>query len=568
MPLKQFALKKIVIISLLTCLSTNVFSQVKPKKKSASGRIKIVNADDYIKDKKYPNVTIGLGNVFIEYKGGTLRCKKAYLYDDNRVKASGDVEMNQGDTIFQYSDYLLYNDNTKKAKSWGNVILKDPTMMLEADDTLYFDRIKQEVYYHNGATIKDSSSVLKSKKGTFYMQLNKFSAKNKVVVTNKNSKMVSNHLDYYTNTGEARIFGASTIYAKKDSVYTERGYYNTKTGISHLLKNSKIYYKNRVIEGDSLYNDSKKNFASATNHIKVTDTVNKSIVTGNYAEVFRLKDSLVITRKPMISVKVEKDSTYIHGKKIIVTGKENERFTRIYPKVKMFKIDMQGKCDSLVMSEKTGLTELLKKPVLWAQGNQMTGDKIHLISNTVTEKMDSLKVLGNGFLVQKDSAGFSQLKGKNMYGKFKNNELKTLDVVGNSEVVFYIRNDKKELVGITKMQSNKNIFITFLNKKIQTIDFIKKPSGKTYPPSKFDKKEALLTGFIWREEERPLTKEEIFKTDKIKAKKEKLKKSKGIEFKIPVDNEEEEIENTDEGEKKEGKENKEEKDKKETKGEK
>ncbi len=518
-------MKKIVFLSII-CLSNLVFAQKK--------RIKIVNSDNVITDAKYPGVQIALGNVFVSYEGGTLRCKKAYLYEDkNEIMASEEVIMNQGDTIFQYSDYALYNSDKKLAKSWGNVVLKDPTMTLEAKDTLYFDRIKQEAYYNNGATIKDSTSVLVSKKGTFYTRTQKFSAKDSVEITNKDNRLVSDHLDYFTNTGEAYIFGPSIIYGEKDSIYTEKGYYNSKTGISHLLKNSKIYYNDRLIEGDSIYNDSQKNFTSATNNIKVTDTINESTVTGNYAEVYRLKDSLIMTKKPMIAVKLEKDSMYVHGKHIVLTGKEGSRLSRIYPQVKMFKTDMQGKCDSLVMTEKTGLTELLKKPILWLQGNQMTGDTIQLLSNTKTEKMDSLKVLNNGFMIKKDSAGYSQLKGKNMYGKFKDNELKTLDVVGNSEVLFYLRNEKKELVGITKMETSKDIFITFLKRKIQLIDFNKKPNGKTYPPSKFPKKEEFLKGFIWREDERPLTKEAIFVVDKPKEKTNKEdEKKQGKQLKL------------------------------------
>lgn len=106
-----------------------------------------------------------------------------------------------------------------------------------------------------------------------------------------------------------------------------------------------------------------------------------------------------------------------------------------------------------------------------------------------------------------------------MFGKFKNNALKSLDVVGNSEVVFYVRNDLQELIGITRMKSSKNIFITLANNEIEIIDFNEKPEGKTYPPSKLPENEELLKGFIWRENERPLNKEGIFIYDEIDAKK-------------------------------------------------
>jgi hypothetical protein len=118
-------------------------------------------------------------------------------------------------------------------------------------------------------------------------------------------------------------------------------------------------------------------------------------------------------------------------------------------------------------------------------------------------------------MVQKDSAGYSQMKGKNMYGKFKDNELNTLDVVGNSEVIFYGRDENQKLIGISKMQASKNIFITLENNEISTIKFFTMATGNTYPPSKLPDTERLLKGFAWRENERPLTKEDIFIHDNV-----------------------------------------------------
>ena len=54
--------------------------------------------------------------------------------------------------------------------------------------------------------------------------------------------------------------------------------------------------------------------------------------------------------------------------------------------------------------------------------NQMTGDSIHIISNVKTEKLDSLKVIQNAFIVSLDSiskTGYNQAKGINLYGQFK-----------------------------------------------------------------------------------------------------------------------------------------------------
>ena len=113
-------------------------------------------------------------------------------------------------------------------------------------------------------------------------------------------------------------------------------------------------------------------------------------------------------------------------------------------------------------------------------------------------------------MIEKDSAGFSQMKGKLMLGKFENNQISSLDVIGNSEVIKYSRDEFYKLIAISRMQSSKNIYITFKDNQIQFIDFVEKPDGKTYPPSKFPEDQAILKGFLWRESERPKTKEGIF----------------------------------------------------------
>ena len=497
-------MRKLIFISLfLNCLFG--FSQTK--------KIKILKADNTFIDPQYPGATISFGNVFLEHEGATLKCDKAYIYQEKKlIKAMGNVVMNQGDTIIQHSKYVDYDSNNKIATSWGNVVLKDPVMTLTTD-TLKFDRVQQKLFYQTGGTIKDSTNVLKSKIGNYDLNSNKFQAFSKVTVTNKDSKLISNHLDYYTNSGIAKLYGPSTITSDVNSIYTEKGHYNSKSNISHFVKNSKIFYNERIIEGDSLYYNKNSDFASATGNIKVTDTINKMVVKGGYAEYYKALDSIFIIKKPVAISIMDTDSLYIHGKKLLITGRVDERLIRAFHKVKFFKSDLQGKCDSLVANEKTGLTKLLTNPVMWAQGNQITGDTIHLISNPKTQKLDSLKILSNAFMIQKDEEGYSQLKGKNMYGKFEENKLKWLDVVGNSEVVFYIRDENQKLVGISKMESSKNIFITLDNNEIDTIDFIEKPDGNTYPPSKLPEEKKLLRGFIWRENERPLTKEAIFIDD-------------------------------------------------------
>ena len=299
----------------------------------------------------------------------------------------------------------------------------------------------------------------------------------------------------------------------KNRIYCEKGFYNTKTDISHFIKSAKLYLNERTIEGDSLYYDKKKGFASATNNIKVIDTIQNFITKGNYAEIFELKDSLFIVKKAVGISVVDKDSTFIHGDTILVTGKPKKRIIRTYHNVKIFKSDLQGKCDSIHTNQQSGVSKMFKNPIIWSDRNQITGDTIHLISNIKTEKLDSLKVLNNSFIISKDSLSndnFNQIKGRNMFGKFKANKLRFLLVKGNAESVYFNRSEQtNELETITKEISS-NIEFSLTKGQVETIKYLKTSDGKTYPPSQLPEDVRKLKGFIWREDEQPKKMEDIF----------------------------------------------------------
>jgi lipopolysaccharide export system protein LptA len=478
---------------------------------SQERKIQLIHADNTIKDEnKYPDAIVVIGNVEVSHAGATLQCKQALIYQkQNLIKAFGDVIINQGDTIIQTSKYVHYDGKTKRAKSWGNVILTDPQMTLRTD-TLHFDRNLQLLYYQNHATIKDSTNTLESQIGKYFLETNMFQALSKVVITNPDNTVTSDHLDYFTDTGISNLYGPSTIVGKENTLYCEKGFNDSKNRVSHFIKNAKITYKDRIIEGDSLYYDENRSFASATGHIVVTDTINNSIVKGGYAEYFKKKDSVFVIKKPFAITVVEKDSTYIHGDTLLVTGKPDFRIIRAYHHVKFFKKDLQGKCDSLYTNEALGLTKMYRRPVLWSDVNQITGDSIHFLSDKVTQKMDSLKVYNNAFVIKQDSTGgFSQIKGKNLFAKFVNDTIDNISVKGNGQMINYDRDEEKELMGITKMNCT-NMQFVFKKGQVNKIKFLIKPEGKTYPPSKFPETEGKLNGFIWREKEKPINKDAIF----------------------------------------------------------
>ncbi|MCW5515848.1 OstA-like protein [Muriicola sp. Z0-33] len=508
-------MKKLLIALFLICFSTLVFGQTEVEKR----QINIVYGANFTKDEaKYPGASIFSKDnrqVQFEHQGADLWCDLAIFYQkENRLIAAGNIRLQQGDSVNMTSKRIDYDGNLKLAKAKEDVVLRNSDMTLRTD-TLYFDRAVQEAYYNTSGTVVDSANTLTSEIGKYFMEIKKYQFLDSVFIRNPEYTLESERLDYYTNTKNAYMYGPSTITGEAYKIYCERGFYDTKIESGYGIKNTKINYNNRIIEGDSVYFDKASEFASATNNIKVTDTINNGVIEAHYAEVFKAKDSVFATYRAVSKSLVEQDTLYMHGDTLMITGKPEDRIIRAFRNSKFYKTDLSGKCDSIHFEQRTGITQLIKNPVMWNVENQMTGDSIHFKFDMETEKLDSMKVINNAFIISLDSiskTGYNQAKGKDMFGKFIENELKIVDLVKNTEVIYYMYNDDQELVGINKTICSA-IRMTMANNDIEEIKFITNPDGDIFPDKDLPLNSRKLKGFIWRGDERILTKDDIFDED-------------------------------------------------------
>ena len=94
----------------------------------------------------------------------------------------------------------------------------------------------------------------------------------------------------------------------------------------------------------------------------------------------------------------------------------------------------------------------------------------------------------------------------------RGNKLYQVDIIKNAEVIYYVRNDAQELVGINKLKSG-NILLTIADNTVEEIRPYNQPEGTLYPESDFPENARLFRGFNWREEERPKSIEDLFSDD-------------------------------------------------------
>jgi lipopolysaccharide export system protein LptA len=453
------------------------------------------------------------GNVIMSHDSAYLYCDSAYLNEGtNSVIAYGNVRVMLSDTLNLYSDSLVYDGNTKVARARSNVKLVDNQTILTTD-TLVYDRKTAIAQYDYWGKIVNDKNVLVSHYGYYYTDRKEFFFKEKGILINPDYIMHSDTLMYNTVTEIAYFFGPSDIVSKDkvDSIYCENGWYDTKLNIARFRERGKIHHEAQYLTGDSLYYERKNGFGQAFRNAVLIDTVQHTLLLGDYGEL-RRKEGYAFMTDSAVAVMVDKnDSLFMHSDTVrALFGSDNHiRDVFCFYKVKFFRDDLQGMCDSLVYHGKDSSMMMYREPVIWSEKNQLTADSISLTMRHGL--LDTLVLYNSAFIISQDDTNkYNQIKGRNMIGYFKRNDLYKIRVLGNSETLYYAREEDRSLIGINKAISSD--MLIFLEKnQLKSITYIERPEAHLIPEADVSPYDLKLKNFKWLDERRPRSKQEIFK---------------------------------------------------------
>ena len=439
-----------------------------------------------------------------------MHCDSAYFFPkENYVNAYHNIHIVQGDTLHLYGDYLKYLGNQKLAQIRENVILIDKETRLETE---YLDfNLRDNIgYYFNGGHIVNGDNDLNSILGYYYSREKLLYFRDSVVIINPDYTIYSDTLKYNTVSEIAYFLGPTEIISEENYIYCENGWYDTRKNIAQFNKNAFINTRDQLLSGDSLYYERETGLGMAFENVELFDTTQQIILKGKYAVYLENPEYALLTDSAQFMQLDGKDTLFVHADTLESSLDSTGLFKvlKAYFRVKMFRKDMQGKCDSLVYLESDSIFQLFSEPVLWSGGYQLTAE--HMDLHLANKKMDYIDLLRSSFIIsQEDSIRFNQIKGRNMKGFFTNNKIYRIDVKGNGQALYFPK-DQENLIGVNKAEST-DISIYFKESKIDRINLIVSPEATLYPPDELREDELYMKGFVWLDEIRPRNRYEIFK---------------------------------------------------------
>lgn len=454
------------------------------------------------------------GDVRFENKGMLLNCDSAYFYPTNFIEAFGNVHANRGDTLNLYSNELKFDGDKQIAIATGEVILNDNEMHLSTDQ-LNFNIKENTSSYYSGGVIINNDNTLTSKIGYYNSNTKMFSFKDSVELSNPKYSIITDTLQFNTLSEIAYFMGPTTIISEESTIYTEKGWYNTQTDKSELSLNNRISTENQILDADSIIYDRNLGLSRAFSNIIITDTTNKITIMGEIGHYSQKTErSFVTERATMIQV-FDEDSLFLHADSLWIYRDtlENKNEIYAYYNSRFFKPDLQGVCDSLVYIQKDSLIKMYREPILWSEGNQLTGDYMEIL--IYDGEIKQLNIDQNAFIISEvDSLYFNQIKGRTMNAIFRNNKMEKIYVNGNGQTIYFAEDEKKKpkkkFIGVNKLDCS-DIIVYIKESKINSMTFIQQPTGVMTPMKKIDPTELKLTGFILKNDEKPLSKEDIYR---------------------------------------------------------
>ena len=176
--------------------------------------------------------------------------------------------------------------------------------------------------------------------------------------------------------------------------------------------------------------------------------------------------------------------------------------------VRIFRSDLQVRCDSVRYCDLDSIARFYKDPIIWNEENrQFFSDSLAVLVKE--SRADRASLMSEAFVVtQEDSLLYDQIKGAEIIAFFDTTSaLKRFDALGGATTLFYLEENGK-LATVNKVEC-KMLSGNFKDGKLDRMHYYDQPKNDAYPVVQFPKEDRYFKGFRWNPELRPTGKEDI-----------------------------------------------------------
>lgn len=455
-------------------------------------------------DNKVEQIRYHRQNVRVTQPDKVATCDLAVEYlTRNKLVAKGNVRIVNANGSVITCDSLIYTKGSRTALLLGNVVLTDEGKTLYTTQ-LDYDMKTGQAIYTQGGRIVDGNSTLVSRYGRYDRATKRMFFQGQVDVKGDNGQTLkTDSLEYDTQSRESFFFGQTRIESPDGIMVAKKGRYNTQSGKARFDQRSTLDNGDYTLTGDTVDYDKTTKMGLARGNVVLFTKKDSVTVYGDKADYNGIKGFSLVTGKAIMKSPTQPDTLYLSADTLLTVDINDSTKRKLFawPKVRIFKSDLQARCDSLVYHMADSVLYFYQDPVLWNGKNQMTADTIRITQKG--KRLDQMYMRQNAFSISVDTLGnFNQTKGRNMTASFANNQISRIRVDGNGHTIYFALEGDTVMTGMAKVICSE-ILIRFEEGKLATVNYMREPDGVFIPPHELLEPEKRLKGFRWRETERP-----------------------------------------------------------------
>ena len=177
--------------------------------------------------------------------------------------------------------------------------------------------------------------------------------------------------------------------------------------------------------------------------------------------------------------------------------------------IRIFRKDMQVRCDSLRYSDLDSIARLYKDPVVWNETRrQYNADSLFVLIRD--NRMERANLLSNAFIHTEESGGyFDQIKSTDVIAYFSDStSLRRFDALGGVTALLYL--EENDAIATVNKTESQMMMATFDAKgEVERVYNFDSPKSDAYPVVQLPAGEHRLRGFNWQPERRPKDKSDV-----------------------------------------------------------
>jgi len=509
------------------CQKTTYFPPI-PKDTSKKKKIEIVKADSLL----FQTLELGryrkiIGRVQLRHEKANMFCDSAIIdIEANYMTAYGkQVHIKKGDSIDVWGNFLEYFGDQKLGRLTGMCSMRDKTMTLTSPE-LNYNTETDVGSYMSGGRIVNKETTITSAIGYYYHNQSTALFYGDVVLRDLERTIFADSLRYNTEKEIAYFITKTTIIDKDSNVIvTNSGYYDTKKEKAFFGNNTEIKKGDASVKAETIDYDNQTKIAIAQKNVVFSDSSERTTILSNYIYSDEKKSLVKAFKDPlMISVSDdEKDTMYLSADTLLsfkisnqdsiflndsIEGNDSIKIIQAWRNMKLIQGEMSAVADSMFYSEQDSIFKMYYSPILWMDSTQITGDSIYLYNrNNSIYKLD---IYNNAFIINlQDNEVYNQTKGKFMQAFIINKEMDKVNVDGNAESIFFIKDD--DAYNGANKSTSAFITVSFNKGEVNRVKLTGTPEAEFTPMKKLSVETFRLDGFKWYGDKQPLTKYDVIR---------------------------------------------------------